>query len=183
MNREELANELLRVSSIAHEREDIYTLKDMSDSGKIGTLAVADYVLTLLAAQAEHVAKLAELQRLAREVETVLDEIAAERKRQISQEGFTHRHDEAYLRGELLMAAVSYIGNAWVHVQDGASADTQKSENFVLNAPSGWPWAEQDWNPKTVRIDLIRAAALIVAGIEALDRAGIGGKALDDSPQ
>jgi hypothetical protein len=34
-----------------------------------------------------------------------------------------------------------------------------------------WPWADKDWKPKDRRRDLIRAAALIVAEIERLDRA------------
>jgi len=33
-----------------------------------------------------------------------------------------------------------------------------------------WPWADRWWKPKSVRHDLIRAAALIVAEIERLDR-------------
>jgi hypothetical protein len=34
-----------------------------------------------------------------------------------------------------------------------------------------WPWHDDWWKPKDRRRDLIRAAALIVAEIERLDRA------------
>jgi len=34
-----------------------------------------------------------------------------------------------------------------------------------------WPWAEKWWKPKNERRDLVKAAALILAEIERLDRA------------
>ena len=39
--------------------------------------------------------------------------------------------------------------------------------------PVGWPWHRQWWKPKNARRDLVRAAALIVAEIERLDRATV----------
>jgi hypothetical protein len=37
----------------------------------------------------------------------------------------------------------------------------------------GWPWDLKWWKPTTPRRDLVKAAALIVAEIERLDRAAL----------
>lgn len=90
---------------------------------------------------------------------SVIDEIAAERHRQIEVEGWTAEHDDGHNRRELAYAAVCYI-------EDGGP--------FLLpagSAPIGWPWARELWKPKDRRRNLIRAAALIVAEIERMDRA------------
>lgn len=89
-----------------------------------------------------------------------MEEIAAERRRQIEVEGWTPEHDDIQDMGQLSAAASCYalysaypdpIPKGW--------------------KPSAWPWSSDTWNPKDPRRDLIRAAALIVAEIERLDRA------------
>ncbi len=45
-------------------------------------------------------------------------------------------------------------------------------ENYN-EAPSMWPWAEEWWKPINPRRNLVKAAALILAEIERLDRATI----------
>lgn len=94
---------------------------------------------------------------------TVIDEITAERKRQIEVEVWTSEHDDEHERGELGKAAACY-------------ADFASDEDYLLflckpGLPYDWPWDEKWWKPKNRRRDLIRAAALIVAEIERLDRA------------
>jgi hypothetical protein len=37
--------------------------------------------------------------------------------------------------------------------------------------PQQWPWLSKWWKPKDRRRDLVRAAALVIAEIERLDRA------------
>lgn len=99
----------------------------------------------------------------------VIDEIAAERKRQIEVEGWTPEHDDAHDQGEMADAAACY---AWCA---GLTADSRELlaedwfDSSVLRRL--WPWARGWWKPKDRRRDLIRAAALIVAEIERLDRA------------
>jgi hypothetical protein len=83
----------------------------------------------------------------------VISEIAAERQHQCSL-GYTPEFDDAYRGEELLDAALCYGG---------------------FGRPIGdvtllWPWVPRAWNPKTKRENLIRAAALIVAEIERMDR-------------
>lgn len=87
---------------------------------------------------------------------SVIEEIAAERQRQIDGEGWTTEHDDEHSRGEMANAAACY-----------AAAE--------ITAPCAglWPWPDSWWKPKSRRRDLIRAGALIVAEIERLDRAAI----------
>jgi hypothetical protein len=102
---------------------------------------------------------------------SVIDEIAAERRRQIESEGWTPEHDDVHQNGELAAAAGCYA----MHASQPASAQVPSGY-----APQDWPWDAVWWKPKSRRRDLIRAAALIVAEIERLDRApgtaGEGGK-------
>lgn len=104
---------------------------------------------------------------------SVIDEIAAERRRQIEQEGWTPEHDDC---GQLAMAAGWYALNAkahhWSDVLGVADPDCVAYRLFAEeDGFYRWPWSRQWWKPKNPRRDLIRAAALIVAEIERLDRA------------
>ncbi len=94
---------------------------------------------------------------------TVIDEIAAERRRQIDVEGWTPEHDSKNNRfGELALAAAEYaMFSRMTHSHRRMHVET---------APRDWPWHKEWWKPRTPRQDLIRAAALIVAEIERLDR-------------
>jgi hypothetical protein len=111
---------------------------------------------------------------------SVFDEIAAERKRQIEKEGWSIAHDDAHRHGELARAAGCYALHAAI-IDD---------ENYLDGEPrkSDWPWWDTAdvsggrgdcpvwgkviawWKPKDRRRDLIRAAALIVAEVEKMDR-------------
>jgi hypothetical protein len=88
--------------------------------------------------------------------ERVVAEVTAERQRQIEAEGWTPEHDDEHGSGELAKAAACYAGD---------------TRTFKVAAPVDWPWEQKWWKPKDRRSDLIRAAALIIAEIERLDRA------------
>lgn len=90
-------------------------------------------------------------------------DVIAERLRQQLEEGFTPEHDDKYTEGELPAAAASYA--------EFASYSDATRERNAGRVVTGWPWAADWWKPKTRRQDLVRAAALIVAEIERLDRA------------
>lgn len=89
-------------------------------------------------------------------------DVLAERKRQISAEGWTLEHDEVHVDGELVQAAISY-------------AMTGKGSDHALTGGSWWPdeWSSRWWKPTTPRRDLVKAGALILAEIERLDRAAL----------
>lgn len=101
----------------------------------------------------------------------VIDEIAAERQRQIEVEGFDDKHDDLHCHGDLSCAAAAYAGVVSTALDDGVVA--QDYGDFLElsgDVPIDWPWDPCWWKPSTPRHDLIKAAALIVAQIERLDR-------------
>lgn len=91
----------------------------------------------------------------------VVAEIAAERRRQVKVEGWAPEHDDKHDAGDLLTAAVCYAQRRM---------DESRFGIWTPTAPAAWPWDVCWWKPKDRRRDLIRAAALIVAEIERLDR-------------
>jgi hypothetical protein len=86
---------------------------------------------------------------------SAIEDVMNERQRQIDAEGWTSDHDDQHVNGELRIAAACYAG------------DTRK---FFKAAPPKWPWSQAWWKPKSLRENLVRAAALIIAEIERLDR-------------
>lgn len=90
----------------------------------------------------------------------ILD-IAAERQRQKDDEGWTEAHDDNYRHGELERAAACYA------VHEVVGATPLPSRSFIRSL---WPWDTSWWKPTTTRRNLVKAAALIVAAIERLDR-------------
>lgn len=97
-------------------------------------------------------------------------DVLAERQRQINVEGYTPKQDDRNRPGDLASAAACYVLNAatWLRHPNASRAD------YVGLSPinwTNWPWDEEGWKPKNERIDLIRAAALILAELERMDRA------------
>ena len=84
-------------------------------------------------------------------------DVQAERRRQITAEGWTPEHDDLYCAAELPRAAAAYILN-------GANDE----------APAIWPFSAKWWKPRDARSNYVRAGALILAEIERLDRAAPG---------
>lgn len=96
-----------------------------------------------------------EMEKNRETVKGVLGEIQTERSRQIAIEGWSPDHDDQrHQEGDLGRAGAAYA---------------LKSAG-VRTAKKHWPWGDEGWKPKSKREDLIRAAALIVAEIERLDR-------------
>lgn len=89
--------------------------------------------------------------------DNVIGEIEAERYRQIYEEGHTFSHDDEHDRGEIAIAAACY-----------ASPSNSNERHAILTY---WPWEHGSWKPSSNRRkDLIKAAALLIAEIERLDR-------------
>ena len=78
----------------------------------------------------------------------IIEEIAEERSRQWTEEGWTKEHDDEHNDNSLSIAAASYC----------------------LETSMIWPWELETFKLKDRRRNLIRAAALIVAEIERMDR-------------
>ncbi|HLN24208.1 MAG TPA: hypothetical protein VK558_09520 [Patescibacteria group bacterium] len=96
---------------------------------------------------------------------SVIAEIATERRRQTEAEGHVATHDDNH-PGEMAQAGGLYAYNAGC-ARTACVVDTSDSGSHIVHI---WPWEDSSFKPKTVRRDLIRAAALIVAEIESIDR-------------
>lgn len=111
---------------------------------------------------------------------TAIEEISAERRRQIEVEGWSAEHDDQHEDGSLAAAAACYAFHSTLDEADRwriEEGGTHAGWNSYLDLM--WPrsWAWQWWKPKDKRRDLIRAGALIVAEIERIDRASAAKKA------
>ena len=85
--------------------------------------------------------------------------IAAERFRQIHEEGWSSSHDDEHDQGEMINAALAYAAAA-------RGGLTNHQIEFCF-----WPWSKEWWKPSTDPIrNLIRAGALIAAEIDRLKR-------------
>jgi hypothetical protein len=94
---------------------------------------------------------------------TPIEEVAAERQRQIEVEGWTADHDDTHTHEEMALAAAMYALPAFArNLFIGMNGDT------ILERL--WPWEIKWWKPEKRRRNLIKAAALLVAEIERLDR-------------
>lgn len=81
------------------------------------------------------------------------DLIAAERERQVNEEGYTAEHDAGHAHA-LVDAAACYLRGG--RTKPGT-------------VPIGWPWAERHWKPTGDPVrDLTKAGALIAAAIDSL---------------
>lgn len=108
----------------------------------------------------------------------VIEQIADERVRQVTAEGYLHEHDDEHTDCSIAIAAACYAAPHRIYVK----RDFADGVSFV----DPWPWHSNfDKRPhegNTVRSNcahgeakrrslLVKAAALIVAEIERIDRA------------
>lgn len=99
-----------------------------------------------------------------------IERIAAERKRQIEQEGWTPEHDDEHNDASLAVAGACYAGMA--HFLNKAEDEHERQVMTEEAAPSVmWPWATSWWKPSADSIrNLEKAGALIAAEIDRLER-------------
>lgn len=102
--------------------------------------------------------RIAELE--ARTVTAAAADVLAERKRQVTTEGWTPEHDDQHVNFEMAIAGGLYAISA-----------VDSHHKLRNSAPSAWPWDRKWWKPDGPRRDLVKAGALILAEIERLDRA------------
>ena len=86
-------------------------------------------------------------------------DVLQERRRQVAEEGWTAEHDDQHDKSEIALAGACYAFNA---------------AGLATLANDWWPWSMQWFKPKDRRRDLVKAAALLLAEIERLDRAAGG---------
>ncbi|MGR9384887.1 hypothetical protein [Rhizobium leguminosarum] len=94
-------------------------------------------------------------------------DVAAERRRQIEVEGFDHKHDDTSNPDTMALAAAVYaIPDHYRFLDCEGFGSERGSLRRVL-----WPWDDEWFKPGDRRRELVKAAALIIAEIEAIDRA------------
>ncbi|MDE1584134.1 hypothetical protein [Klebsiella quasipneumoniae] len=103
-------------------------------------------------------ARIAQLE--SRTVTAAAADVLAERKRQVTTEGWTPEHDDQHVNFEMAIAGGLYAISA-----------VDSHHKLRNSAPSAWPWDRKWWKPDGPRRDLVKAGALILAEIERLDRA------------
>lgn len=91
------------------------------------------------------------------EMSQFMKDAIAERRRQVTVEGWTPEHDDEHDTGSMASAAACYA----LHTEPvGNIGDYLRF----------WPWASKWWKPKDRRSNLVRATALCLAEGERIDR-------------
>jgi hypothetical protein len=106
---------------------------------------------------------------------TAIQDVIAERERQMAIEGWTPEHDDTHANFEMARAAAFYVLHTAADAMPEPSPDAPSDRyGLFLTADMAWPpqWDHATWKkPKDGRRNLVRAAALLIAEIERLDRA------------
>ena len=94
-------------------------------------------------------------------------DVIAERRRQTDVEDWTPQHDDEHEPGDLATAASAYVYHAAKRLNPYHAGEDEE--------PEVWPmrWSIDWWKPTVPRRDLVKAAALIIAEIERMDRADL----------
>jgi hypothetical protein len=96
--------------------------------------------------------------------------ILSERRRQVVDEGFGVAHDTDHDAGELASAAAAYA----LAAADKLHPFSQGDGGYESGSPPVmWPWNASWWKPSTPQRDLEKAAALLIAELEKLDRTAV----------
>ena len=111
---------------------------------------------------------------ITRQTIVALTELADERARQLTEEGFTPEWDDRHHpTGNLALAAAAYATFSAM----GAAAREHHARSlwgfvpgFIGILGQLWPWPAQWFKPRNRRTELLKAGALIIAELERLDR-------------
>lgn len=107
--------------------------------------------------------------------------IVEERQKQIDK-GYDVNHDMHHDFRELVEAARTYIGAAFLTAESKeiGNSDEAAISWHEYNEPLewkylklGWPWEEESFKPTTPLQDLIKAGALIAAAIDRLESTSV----------
>lgn len=96
------------------------------------------------------------------ETQAVRD-VLNERMKQSKVHGFSDAHDDEHDNGALVNAAISYAAPL-------AFEPKMAPGDALVKVPSPWPWHANWWRPRGMRRNLVKAAALLIAEIERIDR-------------
>lgn len=101
---------------------------------------------------------------------TGAERIAAERQRQVDEEGWTAEHDDRHAHGDLAEAAKCYA-NAGLIAALGSHDDVERLVDPHAMCPSDWPWDARWWKPsRDAATNYAKAGALLAAEIDRVNR-------------
>ena len=95
-----------------------------------------------------------------------IEDVLAERRRQVEAEGWSDKHDDVHTSGEIAGAAACYA----MHDLSFTIPNIKLGHTVAMLVKDLWPWAQSWWKPTDRRRNLVKAAALLIAEIERLDR-------------
>lgn len=100
---------------------------------------------------------------------SAIEDVLKERSRQMIVHGWTIEHDDEHTDFSLAAAASCYANPMQILV-DGGGLTVMGVDDEAL--PLGWPetWDDGWWKPSEYRRNLVKAAALLIAEIERIDR-------------
>ncbi|MDF3842701.1 hypothetical protein P3W55_13375 [Pseudomonas citronellolis] len=93
-------------------------------------------------------------------------DVQAERRRQVEVENWSTEHDDRHPAGELAAAGSAYA----LYASDELCPTSRGRVDYGSLAPFMWPFNIAWWKRSAPRRALVKAAALILAEIERLDR-------------
>lgn len=111
----------------------------------------------MLAESLDNIEIQAALEQAFNELTPAVRDVLIERERQVVAKGYTPERDDAHSSYELPRAAAGYVMNA-------SGIPSHRALMY-------WPFDPSAFKPKGYRADLVKAAALLLAEIERIDRA------------
>lgn len=103
-------------------------------------------------------------------MKTGIELIAAERKRQETEEHWSPGHDDDHEYAELRRAAEAYLWE--IRARQDRLRPEEVRRKPLNNPPPIWPWDKSDFKPtEDIVRQLVKAGALIAAEIDRLQRA------------
>jgi hypothetical protein len=94
-----------------------------------------------------------------------ITDVSSERIRQITEEGHGAENDDVYTGGELAIAGACYAALAAHNLSPQGNVGP-----IISGLPIWWPFKTEAWRPVDSRQNLVKAAALIIAEIDRVDR-------------
>ncbi|MFM0165705.1 hypothetical protein PQR39_35415 [Paraburkholderia sediminicola] len=94
-------------------------------------------------------------------------DVLRERAEHVTREHFTPGHDDMHKDGVLANAAAAYA----LAAGDELTPSRRGAAGFFTQPSRVWPFGTQWWKPKNPRTAMVKAAALLIAEIEKIDRA------------
>jgi hypothetical protein len=91
-------------------------------------------------------------------------------------EGFTDQKDDQYDAGTLAGAGAAYA----LYASDKLHPLSHGDGQYETTPPDCWPWPLKWWKPVTPRRALEKAASLLLAEMEKLDRAAFASKGISN---